>query len=42
MAVIGVYSYLELGGFYDTNNLCFHVRGTNIYSGLDPASSSHY
>jgi len=42
MAVIQLSKYPELGGFYDANNLCFHVRGTDIYCGPDPASHPHY
>lgn len=30
------------GGFYDANNLCFYMRRTNIFCGLDPPGYSHY
>ena len=42
MAVIGLIVYLEPGGFYDTNNLCFSVWRADIYYSLDTTSYSHY
>ena len=42
VAVIHLYSYLEPGGFHDTNNPCLFSRCANPLCGLDPANNSHY
>jgi len=42
MAAIQLHSYLELGGFHDTNNHCLFSRCANTLCGLDPANNSLY